>query len=234
MEDVIEAKAVKKHKKNESDGLWLTSFSDMSLILLSFFVLLYSMSTVDQKKFDHVQEAIKVKKPTEVTKESLEGLKKNLEKAIKARKLDEFTELRLDVDGLQVELKDRLLFAPGSDKPNQQYKKTVEQVLKLIAKSPDRYQILIEGHTDDTPLGRGAPFKSNWELSSARGISILRHFEKLGVKEGRTSVISYAHTNPKKDITGLTGEALKAARSANRRVVIRLEIKPDKHFEASH
>ena len=52
---------------------------------------------------------------------------------------------------------------------------------------------------------------------------MLNQFKKKGVSEKRLSVISYAHTRPKIAYKGKKGRKLRAARNANRRVVIRIE-----------
>lgn len=197
------------------------SFSDMSLVLLCFFVLLLSMSTINKTRYDNLKDGMTAKEG-ENNKETLEALAQKIQEEIKRKKLQSFAEVKLDIDGLSVELKDRLLFAPGSARPNQQFDKHVKGVLNIISKSPDRYKAIIEGHTDDTPM-RGGRYKSNWELSSARGIVMMKKLKSLGFKEERSSVVSYAHTQPKVAITGLKGDALKKARASNRRVVIRLE-----------
>jgi chemotaxis protein MotB len=91
-----------------------------------------------------------------------------------------------------------------------------------IARAPGKYRLVFEGHTDDVPV-RGGPFQSNWDLSAARGISLLESFKKRGIEEDRMSVLAFAHTRPKVPFEGLKGKALQKARAANRRVVIRIE-----------
>ncbi len=218
----LNAKKVKK-----SEELWLMSFSDLSLILISFFILQLSYSSVDKKKYDNVKTNIeKEVKPNEKIPpgqpKNLEELSKWVETEIKKSKLEQYTDVKFDADGLKVEFKDKLLFSPGSAAPNPEYKTTVEKVLRVIARAPDRYKVRIEGHTDDTPL-LGGQFKSNWQLSAARGISLLNSFEAIGRKDSRMEVIALAHTQPKVPIAKLSGKSLQDARSANRRVVIRVE-----------
>jgi chemotaxis protein MotB len=98
----------------------------------------------------------------------------------------------------------------------------VAKVMQVISRAAGRYHLVIEGHTDDRPIKRGSLFPSNWELSSARGIALLRQFEQKGVKDGFVSVESFAHTRPKVALAGLNGAELEQARAANRRVVIRI------------
>jgi len=214
----------KRKKVEKGEGLWLFSFSDMSLILMSFFALMLSYSKVDQKKFDNVQDNIKKnqEKAMEAKQANLQTLSDQLDKEIKAQKLDKKAQVILDADGLSIEFSDKLLFTSGSSQANPQFANVTDQVMKIIAKSPDKYRVTFEGHTDDVPLAAGGRFKSNWELSAARSLTLMRMFRTQGVREERMSVIAQAHTRPKVPYLGKIGTDLEAARAANRRVVIKI------------
>jgi len=214
---------VKKSKVQKGEGLWLLSFADLCVILMSFFVLLLSFSTMDKKKYDHVRSGMKTmqsKKPDNT--ETLETMAKKINKVIVDKKLKQAVTVKYDVDGLAIEFKDAMLFDVGSATTNPKTEKVIGQVMQVIAGAPGNYQLVIEGHTDDVPTS-GPKFQSNWELASARGISLLDTFKARGVVETRMSVLAYAHTRPKVPFKGLKGEALAKARAANRRVVIRIE-----------
>lgn len=211
-------------KTKKGEGLWLMSFSDMSLLLLSFFALMLSMSKVDKQKFDNLNEGMSAKVAEQAqTRQNLKSISEKIAQEIKKRKLDNVAQVTFDIDGVAIEFSDRLVFGVGSADPNPDFAQITDQVMGVIAKSPDKYRIVLEGHTDDTPLSGLGTFKTNWDLSSARGVTLLRQFRKRGVDEGRMSVVSYAHTRPKIAIEGKVGQQLELARAANRRVVIRLQ-----------
>jgi chemotaxis protein MotB len=212
---------VKKFSKKKDEGLWLMSFSDMSMILISFFILQLSFSTMSQQKADLLREAVQTKK-FEAKKDSITAVTKRIDNEIKRLSLDKNAQVTMDTNGVLVEFKDGLLFPAGSADGNPQFANVVGQVMKVIASSPARYKIKIEGHTDDVPI-KSQKFASNWELSASRSIYLMRQFAARGVPEDRMSVVALAHTRPKKMIQGLTGKDLEQARAANRRVVIRLE-----------
>jgi chemotaxis protein MotB len=211
----------KKMKAEKGEGLWLMSFSDMSLILMSFFVLQLSYSTPDKRKYENVAESIAESK-SDKPKQNLKSIEKSLSAVIKDKKLDKVAEVKSNVNGLAIELKDQILFDSGAATVSDRNAKTLESVMQIIAKTPGTYKIVIEGHTDDVPVKKG-PYASNWGLSAARGISLLESFKARGVPEERISVVALAQTRPKVDIAGRKGEELKKARAANRRVVIRIE-----------
>lgn len=214
-----EAAGPKKSKVKKSEALWLMSFSDLSMILIAFFILQLSYSTVDKKKLDNVQTAMDAKPSKD---DNLKSINEKLIKEVKRLNLDKSAEVRLDAAGLSIEFKDGVLFPSGSANANPKFTEVVGSVMKLIGASPDKYHIVIEGHTDDTPI-RTKDFQSNWELSAARGFTLMRRFLGNGVAENRMSVEAFAHTRPKITTAGLSGDELTRARSANRRVVIRVE-----------
>lgn len=214
----------RRSKVKKSEALWLMSFSDMSLILMSFFILQLSYSNPDKRKYDNLSSAItesQTKKPVE----NLATIEKKLAQVVKEQKLDKAVQVTSSVDGLAIEFKDAILFEAGAATASASNAQVVDQVMAVIAKTPGDYKLIIEGHTDETPVGKGksARFQSNWDLSAARGIALLDAFKARGVTEQRMAIAAYAHTRPKVATTGLKGEALKKARGANRRVVIRIE-----------
>lgn len=211
----------RKSKVSKGEGLWLMSFSDMSLILMSFFVLQLAYSNPDKRKYDNLN-AVLTKKPAQTAPDNLETMSIRVKKVIKAKNLEKVAEVTYDMNGLSIEFKDATLFRPGSAEPNPAFAKVVDEVMSTVAKAPGNYKLTFEGHTDDVPVA-GKRFRSNWDLASARGVALLNSFKARGVAEQRMAVVAYAHTRPKVKVQGLTGEALKKARAANRRVVIRLE-----------
>lgn len=210
----------RKSSVKKGDGLWLMSFSDMSLILMSFFILQLSFSSPDRRKYDNLTSAMKTS--DETTADNLQTLSEKVRRVIKAQNLEKVAEVTYDVNGLAVEFKDKSLFPQGSALPDPRTAPVVNEIMKVLATAPSDYKLIFEGHTDDVPIG-GRKFHSNWDLSSARGIALLHDFKKRGVAESRMSIRAYAQTRPKVSLAGLRDDALKIARAANRRVVIRLE-----------
>lgn len=222
--DFVGTSEIKKPQVKKSEALWLLTFSDLSFVLLAFFVLLLSFSEPKVDKMDRVKQAM-TSKSHRVTKDpkNLSELEVVIKKVIKKKKLDKMTDVKLDANGLAIEFKDSALFSSGSAKPNPKYKKVIEQVLKTVAKAPKHYTLKIEGHTDDVPI-KSKRYRNNWDLASARGVTVLEQLKKTGVDESRMTVLSYAHTQPKSPMVGVKSrEKLKKIRSENRRVVIRLE-----------
>lgn len=197
------------------------SFSDMSISLLAFFVLLLSMSTLDKSKYDNLTEGMSAKE-VQGNRNNLTSLADALRQKIQADGLQDFTDVVLDIEGLRIEIKNNLLFQPGSADPAPQFAAQVGALLKILASAHEKYQMTIEGHTDDSPLVGSNKFKDNWELSAARGFAILHELERNKIATQRLSVLALAHGKPKVPIAGLKGKHLENARATNRRVVVHI------------
>lgn len=93
---------------------------------------------------------------------------------------------------------------------------TIDRVWDVLANYPDR-RILIEGHADNRPIRSSyrTVYRSNWELSSARALSVLHYVEnKFQPEPDRLAAVGYGEYMPVADNETSEGRAL------NRRVVI--------------
>ncbi|MBK9167840.1 MAG: OmpA family protein [Bryobacterales bacterium] len=121
---------------------------------------------------------------------SLDLLKEELKAEIDSGML----QVHMEARGLVVSLREAAFFAPGDDSVNSGVFPVLERVAGIVSALPNR--IRLEGHTDSVPI-HTARFRSNWELSSARGVAMLRALqERFGVPASRMSVGGYAETVP--------------------------------------
>lgn len=215
----------RKSKVKKSEALWLMTFSDLSFVLLCFFILMFSYSSPDSKKFDNVRQGMTAKasnvEPRAEISDSLKSIEQEIQKLITENKLEHVAQVTFDTAGVAVEFKDHALFKSGSARVQAENEELISQVLKAIAATPERYKLEVEGHTDDLPI-HTRRFRDNWDLSAARAISLLHRFQTEGVASERISVQAFANTRPKVPLHDKKGEALHAARAHNRRVVIRI------------
>tara|TARA_B100001094_G_scaffold314582_1_gene353578 strand:+ start:863 stop:1507 length:645 start_codon:yes stop_codon:yes gene_type:complete len=207
--------SVKKPAVKKSESLWMMTFSDLSFILMCFFALLLSMSTMNVKKYDNIVEGMQVGKVKKTR--NLSKIHMLIKREIKKRKLEKDVGVKLDSEGLAVEFKSGSLFTSGSARLSSRFAKVTKELMAIIAKAPPKYRLSVEGHTDDTGDSR-----LNWRLSSKRGISMITKFKQSGSRIKQMRVVSFADTQPKIPVEGLRGLELKKARAANRRVVVRL------------
>lgn len=94
----------------------------------------------------------------------------------------------------------------------------VDTLRELVAGIPGEYpwRLRIEGHSDSRPLRANPRFESNWELSAARSVSMLRLLVARGLPEDRLSAVGLADTRLRDP-----GDS-KAAHRRNRRIEIHL------------
>lgn len=117
------------------------------------------------------------------------------------------------IDGkMVVSLGSDLLFAQGSSRLSKEGMQAVREVAQQLAAIPEKkYQV--EGHTDNVPIATQL-FPSNWELASARAISVTKTMIDAGMPAARVSAASLGDTQPVQANDSPEGKA------ANRRVAI--------------
>lgn len=96
-------------------------------------------------------------------------------------------------EGLTLRIADNLLFASGQAELMYEGMMLISQLTDFL--NAFEGEISIEGHTDNIPINT-PQFPSNWELSSARAISVLRYLEFDGISANRMRAVGYADTRP--------------------------------------
>jgi chemotaxis protein MotB len=116
-------------------------------------------------------------------------------------------------EGFVIKLPATLLFKAGSATiENEDALLFLKRIALIIEELPNEMQISVQGHTDDTGPGRDTPYKDNWELSSARAISVLHELLLDGVAPQRISAAGYGEHQP------VATNATNSGREKNRRV----------------
>ena len=237
--------AKKKHEEHENHERWLVSYADFITLLFAFFVVMYSVSAVNEGKFRTVSESIKAalnpmyappvsSKPFQVGESKpttfqpsvhasrehvirrIQVLTQPLGQAVKVS-LGSAAEQR--VGEIVLTISDHVLFKPGEATLQPEALPFLRGLADVLVEL-DRH-VKIEGHTDNVPI-RTAQFPSNWELSAARSVMIVRVLSELyGVPAAHLAAIGYGETRP------LTANLDPEQRAKNRRVeVIILENAP--------
>jgi chemotaxis protein MotB len=120
-------------------------------------------------------------------------------------------------DGLtQITLEGSAAFGAANADLTPDGRETIDRVWSVLENYPDR-RILIEGHTDSQPIRPSyrTVYASNWELSSARALSVLHYVEnKYTPAPDRLAAVGYGEFMPVAD------NATAEGRAQNRRVVI--------------
>jgi chemotaxis protein MotB len=118
------------------------------------------------------------------------GLLDKFKNLIDAGKL----KVRIREGRMVVELATDVLFPSGSARLSKEGQAAIAEVAGLLASIPNR-QFQVEGHTDNVPTGAGG-WKSNWELASARALTVLRTMVDAGMPAERISAASFGESRP--------------------------------------
>ncbi|MGD9079288.1 MAG: flagellar motor protein MotB [Desulfobacterales bacterium] len=223
---------------------WLTTFNDLVTLLMVFFVLLFTMSTIDTKKMQDFQYAlqsglgiletgnkvaISVKRTQPVDDMShimtqAEGeLNKKGNSQVSGKLVDQIRQMMDNDPDIQVtrtdqetrlSFEDQVLFDFGKAAINPAGFVFLDKIADVLDKIP--YAVRVEGHTDNVPI-RTRRFPSNWELSVARAVSVVKYFvEVSNINPQRLSAVGYGESRPVAENDTLSN------RAKNRRVEILL------------
>ncbi|MFH0926261.1 MAG: OmpA family protein [bacterium] len=192
---IAKSKKVEKVKgkpKSSSTPTWLISYADMMTLLLAFFIMLFSFSTLGEKKVKEVLKSIKKTFNTSQLSDSLQNLGpkidlnnlnslnqnfikslNEMEKFLIGTGLEDKVIITTDERGKVITISDPFLFEEGKADINPDAYPLLDQISLMIKNfsSP----VTIEGHTDNQPI-HTERYPSNWELSIARAMSVLKRF----------------------------------------------------------
>ncbi len=114
----------------------------------------------------------------------------------KFRRMIESGQLRVRIvrGRMVVELSENILFDSGKADLKKEGQTALQEVATVLASIPDR-DFQIAGHTDNIPI-KSAKFPSNWELSTARAVTVTRMLIESGVPAERVSAAGFAETQP--------------------------------------
>nr|WP_298139851.1 flagellar motor protein MotD [uncultured Pseudomonas sp.] len=229
------------HEEHENHERWLVSYADFITLLFAFFVVMYSVSSINEGKYKILSESLvgvfnqpdRAIKPipvgeqrprtsepdhslvdedlTQAAPDSLESIAGLVREAFGDLIADEQLQVRGNELWIEIELSSSLLFPSGDALPNNAAFDIIEKIAKILA--PYENPIHVEGFTDNLPI-QTAQYPTNWELSTARAASIVRMLAMDGVNPGRLAAVGYGEFQPVAD------NATAQGRGRNRRVVL--------------
>ena len=199
----------------EESNAFFISLSDLMILLCVFFIMIVSVSKVEQGSFEKVRTAFQGP-----SKDTLVALTERLDQIITERPGIPGVQVRLAPDGVRLDLDTAALFDIASSVIRPGSLERFEPLWPLILATS--YRIDVEGHSDDQPFFRrsGLEVETNWSLSGRRASSVLHRLREVGFGPERLRIVGYADTRPKLSVQGLEGEELDRARAENRRVSI--------------
>ena len=230
----------------ENHERWLVSYADFITLLMVFFVVLYSMSKADATKFQQISAALSqafnvdvmhaaaassiVSNPRiDPASTAVQDLFTEPNHAAEVARLKERLQSVIDADpsgqtpgvavgadkeGVVIRLWGSFLFESGRAelKPNAQ--PLLDEVGSEMHNLTNHLRI--EGHTDNIPPD-STRYPTNWELSSARALTVTRYLAEVGgLQAGRLAAEGFGEYHP------LYDNDTREHRSLNRRVEIHI------------
>ncbi|HZJ76296.1 MAG TPA: flagellar motor protein MotB [Oscillospiraceae bacterium] len=203
---------------------WMTTFADMTTLLLCFFVLLFSFSTIDAQKFqsmiqsfqgslgildsggtsieiddfitDTMEDEIAAAQKQET--ENFMKLQRVLEEYLAIYDLESDVLVTHENVGLILRFKDNVLFDSGKADLKPRSKEILKDISKFLQSEEFiKKSIRIEGHTDTVKVIPNLLYPTNWELSTGRASNVTRYLiEELGLAPERFSISGYGEYHP--------------------------------------
>lgn len=211
-------------KKNEEvNEEWMSTYSDMVTLLLTFFIMLLAASKVDVVLFEQIKQGISKEWHNEEVEQPLSLLRADLAEDMVSVSTDAEMALGSDQSGLTLEIPAKAFFESGSAQLKPQAITILSKILSTL--QAPRYNIFryeVQGHSDDEKIAT-AQYPSNWELSSARASSVVRFFEEKGMNPARLRAVGMADVQPKYPNRDAYGQPIPHNQERNRRVIIRME-----------
>ncbi|MDO3385036.1 flagellar motor protein MotD [Gilvimarinus sp. SDUM040013] len=197
---------------------WLVSYADFITLLFAFFVVMYSISQVNESKYrvlsSTLEQAFKPstrsdqvmpvgrpvlsqnQSPIQLTMArggNLGVLEQNFRDEFDQLIDQELMRISSNEMWLQIELRDSILFDSASADASAQAKQIFSQVSSILAETDNPIQI--EGFTDNMPISTER-YPSNWELSAARASAIVKWMVANGVDASRLAAVGYGEHQP--------------------------------------
>ena len=175
----------------EDESNWLVSYADMMTLLCGFFIMLFSMSKIDEPKYDSFKEIISKQFGGKYVSPHKE-LVKEMSGIIEDLGINHATIVKSTPLGIMIAFESLVFFGTLSAEITTEGNKILSQVIESVSKrqreTGKKYHIVVEGHTDDRPILSGI-YPSNWELSSARALRVVKMFLSQGFEEKQLTAI---------------------------------------------
>jgi chemotaxis protein MotB len=193
--------------KDEPRGVpaWVMTFADLMTLLMCFFVLLLSFSEMDVAKFKQLsgrQFTIDSNRNTlDALERELKEIKETREHARRLRMaLKEEIEkgsVSIHTEGMKVivHIMENASFDSGYADIRSEFLPVLAKIAEMIDNNSG--EVTVSGHTDDVPI-HNSRFRSNWELSTSRAVSVTHELLKTAqIDSERVIVTGHADTRPR-------------------------------------
>lgn len=231
----------KKKKEEAKRGApeYMLTYGDMMTLLLCFFVMLLAMSTIDPNRFmvaassfQNAFSGVLKDFPTipihknilvprlggdEQNKRMAIEAVRQLQESIKKEELDESIKVKVTDKGIAIKVADPIGFDIGKADVKPEFAGLLAEIIQIVNTKMPESEIRVEGHTDNIPIST-REYPSNWELSAARALMVVKHlFTHGGIDPAKLSAVGYGEYRP------VAPNDTEMNRQKNRRIEIYVE-----------
>jgi chemotaxis protein MotB len=220
-------------RSEKGHEIWLLTLSDLLLLLMIFFVLLFGMSLQQQPQGSYSlwpqvaastmpEETLVDNQPAYVldvpSQEVLVTIEADLRTILGKQDGKEEVSLTRHADHLILAFPEKILFESGRAHLKTSAQPILDQVASLASAHPDLL-VEVQGHTDDRPINTKR-YPSNWELSVDRATQVVKRLIGLGLNPAQISMKGFG------EYRTLYPNDSDSNRRQNRRVEIQFSLAP--------
>ena len=225
-----------EHEAGPSAERWLLTYADLITLLMVFFIVLYSISQVNQSKYIALSNALRASflmssnsgnaaintspqpsldaqnlPQTGSQNGLLEAVGKQVVGKVNAQKLQQDVSVRVTPEGLRISFQAQAIFFAKADATiSPSFQSLLLSIAPILKPLPN--EIEVQGYTDNEPLFSSL-YPTSWELSAARSVNVLRYLvDKGGLDPAKVSAVAFGEYHP------LYSNATAQGQAANRSV----------------
>jgi chemotaxis protein MotB len=218
--------------KQEGGGVpeWVVTFADMMSLLLTFFILLLSFSTISEEDFQravmslqgafgvlsYMQTEIQpISEMPRVNRSAMDRAARRLRRQLQIRGQEKDVKIEFDATGgLKIVLPTAILFGSASADLMPAAAPVLADVADVLKSLPEVF-IEVRGHTDSRPMTSSGAFRDNYDLSYFRADAVARRLHDTGqIPMQQFEVVACGDSQP------VATNETEEGRAANRRVEI--------------
>ncbi|NPA40913.1 MAG: flagellar motor protein MotB [Aquificae bacterium] len=196
--------AFKKKEECPKPPAWLTSFSDLMSLLLTFFILIYAMSSLDVAQIEKFISYFQPDRKSFIKKNSILEpinpppkevalkIKRRIQKVLPPWAF----QIVITADFVKLRLFDKVFFENGSYRLTPKAQETLKEIAQVLKKLPERSFVRVEGHVSPLVEIKDPLIKDKWELSLRRATEVVRFLQAQGVDPKKLSAAGFGDIKP--------------------------------------
>ena len=187
---------IESHESSHDEG-WLVSYADLMTLLFGFFVIMYSISSVDKAKLEELKKMASQQFSKQEYKTPGKALASQITRDVEQLGISN-TEVEIQTlpEGIKLVLRGRTFFESGISDISAKGGSFIRDLSRTVLADPESFtEIRVDGHTDNMPI-QTARFPSNWELSTSRASAVVKELIAMGLPAKKLSASGYADSHP--------------------------------------